>query len=85
LPAIISLGRNKGGIKLTVKLEHQGKIPCFMRASHAREHDSRKVQEVRFIANDVVVFDHGYADYGYVAALNRQKGWFVTRLKKNAK
>jgi hypothetical protein len=75
----------KGGIKLTVKLDHQGKIPCFVAESNAREHDSKKIRSVPFAANDVVVFDRGYTDYGYFAALSGQKVWFVTRLKKNAK
>jgi putative transposase len=77
--------KNKGGIKLTVKLDHQGKIPCFAVESNAREHDSKKIKEIPFAANDVVVFDRGYTDYGYFSSLNRQKVWFVTRLKKNAK
>jgi putative transposase len=50
---------NKGGIKLTVKLDHQGKIPCFVIASKAREHDSKQIKEVPFAANDGVVFDRG--------------------------
>jgi IS4 transposase len=53
--------------------------------STAREHDSKKIRSVPFAANDVVVFDRGYADYNYFAALTGQKVWFVTRLKKNAK
>jgi putative transposase len=77
--------KNKGGIKLTVKLDHRGKIPCFVAESNAREHDSKKIRLVPFDANDVVVFDRGYADYGYFARLTGQKVWFVTRLKKNAK
>jgi putative transposase len=40
---------------------------------------------VPFSANDVVVFDRGYADYDYFTCLTGQKVWFVTRLKKNAK
>jgi hypothetical protein len=75
---------NKGGMKLTVKLDHQGKIPCFVIESNAREHDSKKIQEVPFAAKDVVVFDRGYADYGSFSSLNRQNVWFVARLKKNA-
>jgi putative transposase len=74
----------KGGIKLTVKLDRQGKIPCFVTESNAREHDSKKIRLVPFAANDVVVFDRGYTDYGYFASLTSQKVWFVTRLKKNA-
>jgi hypothetical protein len=34
---------HKGGIKLTVKPDHQGKIPCFVAESNAREHDSKKI------------------------------------------
>ena len=37
----------KGGIKLTVKLDHQGKIPCFVVESNAREHDSKKISGTR--------------------------------------
>ena len=31
--------KKKAGIKLTVKLDHQGLIPCFVVMSNAREHD----------------------------------------------
>jgi putative transposase len=75
---------HKGGIKLTVKLDHQGKIPCFVIDSNAREHDIKKIRLVPFKADDVVVFDRGYTDYGYFRTLDSQKAWFVTRLKKNA-
>jgi putative transposase len=68
-----------------VKLDHQGKIPCFAAESTAREHDRKKIRSVLFAANDVVVFDRGYADYACFASLSGQKVWFVTRLKKNAR
>jgi putative transposase len=68
-----------------VKPDHQGKIPCFVAESNAREHDSKKIRPVPFAANDVAVFDRGYTDYAYFASLTGQKVWFVTRLKKNAK
>jgi putative transposase len=74
----------KGGIKLTVKLDHQGKIPCFVVESNAREHDVKKVREVPYERDDVLVFDRGYTDYGYFAGICEKKAYFVTRLKKNA-
>jgi putative transposase len=74
----------KGGIKLTVKLDHQGKIPCFVVESNAREHDAKKVREVPYKAGDVLVFDRGYSDYGYFASISKKNAYFVTRLKKNA-
>ena len=76
--------KGKGGIKLTVKLDHQGKIPCFAVMSNAREHDVNKLPEIPFSPGDVLVFDRGYTDYEYFEALCEEKMWFVTRLKKNA-
>jgi hypothetical protein len=76
--------KGKAGIKLTVKLDHQGKIPCFVVESNAREHDAKKAREVPYEAGDVLVFDRGYADYGYFASICEKKAYFVTRLKKNA-
>ena len=76
--------KGKGGIKLTIKLDHQGKIPCFAVESNAREHDCKKIREVPYSPGDVLIFDRGYTDYGYFAALCKEKVWFVTRLKKNA-
>jgi len=76
--------KGKGGIKLTVKLDHQGKIPCFVVQSNAREHDTKKIREVPYETGDVLVFDRGYADYEYFASLCEKKVYFVTRLKKNA-
>jgi putative transposase len=75
---------NKGGVKLTVKLDHRGKIPAFVIFGNAREHESKKIKEIPFEAEDIAVFDRGFTDYGYFRALNDQKVWFVTRLKKNA-
>jgi hypothetical protein len=74
----------KGGIKLTVKLDHQGKIPCFVVESNAREHDTKGIKEVPYNTGDVLVFDRGYADYSYFEALCLKKTYFVTRLKRNA-
>jgi len=76
--------KNKGGIKMTVKLDHQGKIPCFAVVSNAREHDAKAIQQVPYSCGDVLVFDRGYTDYGLFESICAAKAWFVTRLKKNA-
>jgi len=76
--------KGKGGIKLTVKLDHQGKIPCFITESNACEHDINKIYEVPYSAGDVLVFDRGYTDYVYYKQLCMKKAYFVTRLKDNA-
>jgi putative transposase len=77
--------KNKGGIKMTLKLDHQGKIPCFAVVSNAVEHDVKKIRAVPYESGDVLVFDRGYADYGYFKEICDKKAFFVTRLKKNAK
>lgn len=75
----------KAGIKLTVKLDHQGKIPCFVVKSNAKEHDSKQIRSVPLEEDDIAVFDRGYADYAYFLLLCTKKVHFVTRLKTNAK
>jgi len=76
--------KGKGGVKLTVKLDHQGKIPCFIVVSNAREHDVKKIREVPYNTGDVLVFDRGFTDYAYFKEICDKKAWFVTRLKRNA-
>jgi len=76
--------KEKAGIKLTVKLDHQGKIPCFVVVSNANEHDTKKIREVPYKPGDVLVFDRGYNNYAYFKTLCEEKVWFVTRMKKNA-
>jgi len=76
--------KKKSGIKLTLKFDHQGKIPCFAVMSNAREHDAKKLKDVPYSSGDVLVFDRGYTDYGYFEALCKEKVLFVTRLKGNA-
>jgi hypothetical protein len=38
--------KGKAGIKLTVKLDRQGKIPCFAIQTNAAQHDSKAIREV---------------------------------------
>ena len=69
---------------MTVKLDHQGKIPCFVVVSNAREHEVKKTREIPYESGDVLVFDRGFTDYGYFKEICDKKAYFVTRLKKNA-
>jgi hypothetical protein len=63
----------KGGIKMTVKLDHQGKILCFIVVSNARGHDVKRVRDVPHGSGDMLVFICGYADYGYFAEICGEK------------
>jgi len=74
----------KSGIKLSVKLDHRGKIPCFAIISNAREHESQEVEKIPLQSGDIVTFDRGYNNYKYFANLCNDSIYFITRLKENA-
>ena len=74
----------KAGIKLSIKLDHRGKIPCFAVISNAREHESQEVEKIPLQAGDIVTFDRGYNNYKYFSNLCTKSIYFVTRLKENA-
>lgn len=74
----------KAGIKVSIKLDHRGKIPCFAVISNAREHESQEVETIPLHPEDIVTFDRGYNNYKYFAKLCFNSIYFVTRLKENA-
>ena len=74
----------KAGIKLSIKLDHRGKIPRFAVISNAREHESKALPNIPLSTGDIVAFDRGYNNYGYFAELCGRKIYFVTRMKSNA-
>ncbi|HYX07061.1 MAG TPA: IS4 family transposase [Bacteroidales bacterium] len=76
--------KTKAGIKLHVKLDHNGYLPKVVVASVARKHDVPIGREVKFQRGDIVVFDRGYNDYSLFATYCTEGIYFVARLKKNA-
>jgi Transposase DDE domain/Domain of unknown function (DUF4372) len=76
--------RTKGAVKLHLLLDHQGFLPSFALVTEGRVHESRVARSLRFEPGTIVVFDRGYADYDWFAALDAQGVFFVTRLKENA-
>jgi hypothetical protein len=76
--------RTKGAVKLHLLLDHQGLLPSFALITEGRVHESRVARSLRFEPGTIVVFDRGYADYDWFAALDAQGVFFVTRLKENA-
>lgn len=75
----------KAGVKLSIKLDHRGKIPCFAIISNARKHESQDVVHIPLKPGDIVAFDRGYNNYKYFATLCKERIYFVTRMKINAK
>jgi transposase len=76
--------RTKGAVKLHLLLDHQGLLPSFALVTEGRVHESRVARSLRFEPGTIVVFDRGYADYDWFAALDVEGVSFVTRLKENA-
>ena len=76
--------RTKGAVKLHLLLDHQGLFPSFALVTEGRVHESRVARSLRFEPGTIVVFDRGYADYDWFAALHAEGVFFVTRLKENA-
>jgi Transposase DDE domain/Domain of unknown function (DUF4372) len=76
--------RTKGAVKLHLLLDHQGLLPSFALVTEGRVHESRVARSLRFAPGTIVVFDRGYADYDWFAALDAEGVFFVTRLKENA-
>jgi len=76
--------KNKGGIKLHVKLDHRGYIPFFVSVTTARTHEVNEIKKMKFEKGDVITFDRGYNDFELFAKYCNTGIYFVTRLKKNA-
>jgi len=77
--------KTKGGIKLHLKLNHCGYTPDFAVVTEGNVHETNAARNIRYNRGDVVVFDRGFNDYKMFASYCRQRIYFVTRMKSNAK
>jgi IS4 transposase len=73
-----------GYLKLHLLLDHQGLLPSYVVVTEGRVHESRVARSLRFEPGTIVVFDRGYTDYAWFAALDADGVFFVTRMKDNA-
>ena len=76
--------KTKAGIKLHVKLDHNGYLPNVVILTDAKKHDIRIGRTIKFKKGDLVVFDRGYNDYKLFANYCTEGIYFVARMKKNA-
>lgn len=77
--------KTKAGVKLIIKLDHDGYLPEHVQATNAIEHETQYTEKIPFTDEELVVFDRGFSDYSFYANLYSTGTSFVTRLKKNAK
>jgi len=76
--------RSKGAVKLHLVLDHDGYLPQYAVLSDGKEADIHAAKKMSFAPGTMLVFDRGYADYDWWLWLERQKVFFVTRLKDKA-
>jgi putative transposase len=74
----------KAGIKLHIRLNHDGYIPDFAIVTNAQVHESRVKRLFSLPEGSMVTFDKGYNDYRLFNMLDDKGILFVARLKNNA-
>lgn len=74
----------KGGVKLHVSFDAHAARPVWFAVTGARVNDITAAKMMPIEAGTTYVFDKGYYDFSFWAALHRASCRFVTRLKKNS-
>lgn len=75
--------RTKGAIKLHFTLDHDGYLPTVMVLTPGSQHEAPVARAQTFAPDTILVFDRGYEDFAWYAALTARRVWFVTRVKRN--
>ena len=75
----------KSAIKLHVGLNHNGYLPEFVTITDGKTSDVEMGRALQFPQGSIVAIDRGYNDYSWYNQLTKNKIFFVTRLKINAK
>jgi hypothetical protein len=76
--------RKKGGLKIHLRLDHDGYLPQYAIITEAKIHDSKMVDKFPIEPDSITAFDRGYNAYIYWSEMCEQGASFVTRLKENA-
>jgi hypothetical protein len=77
-------GRKKGGIKVHAMMDAFSGVTEFVRMTPARDHDRNFLYHLKLPEKSWIVFDKGYNVYTQMAKWDRQKVYFVARMKDNA-
>ncbi len=70
---------------LHVGLNHSGYLPEFVTITDGKTSDIEMGRTLQFPQGSIVAIDRGYNDYSWYNQLTKNKIFFVTRLKVNAK
>jgi len=72
----------KGAVKLHTLLDLRGNIPTVVIITHAKVHEVKILDQLRFEAGAFYVMDRGYLDFGRLHKLHQAAAFFVTRARK---
>lgn len=75
--------RRKGAVKLHFTLDHDGYLPTLLVITEGKRQETPVARAQTFDPGTVLVFDMGYLDFAWFAALTERGVWFVTRMKEN--
>lgn len=73
----------KSGVKLHTLLDLRGNIPCFLRITAAKTHDTAILDDILPEPGSFYIFDRGYNDYGRLYRFTQASAFFVIRPKGN--
>jgi len=76
--------RKKGGLKIHLRLDHDGYLPEYAVITEAKIHDYKMVDKFPIEPDTITTFDRGYNAYVYWSEMCEHGASFVTRLKDNA-
>ena len=76
-------GKKKGGIKLHMSIEEGISLPRLYYISEATVHDQKGMEKMKWEEGSIYVMDRGYLNYERFLEMDKQKIYFVSRLKEN--
>jgi IS4 transposase len=74
----------KAALKLHVVMSARGGGPRTVKITDERKNDGRTLRVGKWVAQKLLLFDLGYFRYQLFDCIDRNKGFFLTRLKVNA-
>ena len=78
-----SFRSTKAGIKAHTMYDIKKRIPDFMVITEGRRHDHKAVSEMPINEGTIYVMDKGYLCFKTLKNINKNRAFFVTRIKSN--
>ncbi len=76
----------KGALKIHCQYNHSGNIPEFIRMTDGKVSDVTVAKtDLKIIPDSIYCFDKAYACFELWAKIDLQRGYFVSKLKRNVK